>query len=69
MGRNYFDNPFCNVAFERCLDILAKLIEKYAGKFAMSDIGIYTTDHENEFISLTDIAKYKSDASNEKNED
>ncbi|MCH5256557.1 MAG: KilA-N domain-containing protein [Lachnospiraceae bacterium] len=25
------------------------------------DIGIYTTDFENEFISLTDIAKYKSD--------
>ena len=23
------------------------------------DIGIYTTDYENEFISLTDIAKYK----------
>lgn len=26
------------------------------------DIGIYTVDFENEFISLTDIAKYKSDA-------
>ena len=26
------------------------------------DIGIYTADFENEFISLTDIAKYKSDA-------
>lgn len=25
------------------------------------EIGIYTTDLENEFISLTDIAKYKSD--------
>ena len=25
------------------------------------DIGIYTTDFENEFISLTDIAKYKSE--------
>ena len=25
------------------------------------DIGIYTTDFENEYISLTDIAKYKSD--------
>ena len=24
------------------------------------DIGIYTSDYENEFISLTDIAKYKS---------
>ena len=24
------------------------------------DIGIYTTDFENEYISLTDIAKYKS---------
>lgn len=26
------------------------------------DIGIYTTDLENEYISLTDIARYKSDA-------
>ena len=25
------------------------------------DIGIYTTDFENKFISLTDIARYKSD--------
>lgn len=25
------------------------------------DIGIYTTDFENEFISLTDIAKYWND--------
>ena len=25
------------------------------------EIGIYTTDYENEFISLTDIARYKSD--------
>lgn len=28
------------------------------------EIGIYTTDFENEFISLTDIAKYKSDTPN-----
>ncbi len=28
------------------------------------DIGIYTTDYQNEYISLTDIAKYKSDDSN-----
>ena len=25
------------------------------------NIGIYTTDYENEFISITDIARYKSD--------
>lgn len=25
------------------------------------DISIYTTDYENEFLSLTDIARYKSD--------
>ncbi len=25
------------------------------------EIGIYTTDFQNEFISLTDIARYKSD--------
>ena len=24
------------------------------------DIGIYTTDYKNEYISLTDIAKYRS---------
>ena len=29
------------------------------------EIGIYTTDFENEFISLTDIARYKSDAPND----
>ena len=28
------------------------------------DISIYTTDFENEFISLTDIAKYKSNDPN-----
>mgnify|MGYP003293086432 CR=1 FL=1 len=28
------------------------------------DIGIYTTDFENEYISLTDIARYKSDDPN-----
>ncbi len=28
------------------------------------EIGIYTTDFENEYISLTDIAKYKSDDAN-----
>ena len=29
------------------------------------DIGIYTADFQNEFISLTDIAKYKSDDPND----
>lgn len=29
------------------------------------DIGIYTSDFENEYISLTDIAKYKSDEPND----
>lgn len=29
------------------------------------DIGIYTTDFENEYISLTDIAKYKSNDPND----
>ena len=38
MGKSYFDNPSYNVAFERCIDVLAELIEKYAGKFAMDDI-------------------------------
>lgn len=25
------------------------------------EIGIYTTDYQNDYISLTDIARYKSD--------
>lgn len=29
------------------------------------EIGIYTTDFQNEFISLTDIARYKSDEPND----
>lgn len=29
------------------------------------DIRLYTSDFENEFISLTDIAKYKSDNPND----
>lgn len=29
------------------------------------EIGIYTTDFENEFISLTDIARYKSNDPND----
>lgn len=29
------------------------------------DIGIYTTDFQNEFLSLTDIARYKSDEPND----
>lgn len=29
------------------------------------DISIYTTDFQNEFISLTDIARYKSDEPND----
>ena len=37
MGKSYFDNPSYNVAFERCIDVLSELIEKYAGKFAMDD--------------------------------
>ena len=30
------------------------------------DIGIYTQDFQNEFISLTDIARYKSDEAKKK---
>lgn len=39
MKKNYYEDPICNVAFERCIDVLAELIEKYAGRFFMSDIG------------------------------
>ncbi len=39
---------------------MAKAIKKETIHVAGIDIGIYTTDFKNEFISLTDIAKYKS---------
>ena len=39
MIKRYFDDPKDNAAFERCIDVLAELIEKYAGRFALSDIG------------------------------
>ncbi|HGO5823764.1 TPA: KilA-N domain-containing protein [Mannheimia haemolytica] len=29
------------------------------------EIGIYTTDYQNDYISLTDIARYKSDEPND----
>ena len=40
--------------------IMLKTIKKETIHAAGIDIGIYTTDFKNEFISLTDIAKYKS---------
>ena len=39
---------------------MSKTIKKETIHAAGLDIGIYTTDFKNEFISLTDIAKYKS---------
>ena len=39
---------------------MAKTIKKETIHAAGVDIGIYTTDFKNEFISLTDIAKYRS---------
>ena len=39
---------------------MAKAIKKDTIHAVGIDIGIYTTDFKNEFISLTDIAKYKS---------
>lgn len=39
---------------------MSKTIKKETIHAAGIDIGIYTTDFKNEFISLTDIAKYKS---------
>ena len=35
----YFTNPEYNVLFSRCIDELAKLIEKYSGDFMFHDIG------------------------------
>ena len=39
MNKRYFDDPEDNVAFERCIDVLAELIEKYSGLFALNDVG------------------------------
>ena len=39
---------------------MSKTIKKETIHAAGIDIGIYTTDFKNEFISLTDIAKYRS---------
>ena len=39
---------------------MTKTIKKDTIHAAGIDIGIYTTDFENEFVSLTDIAKYRS---------
>ena len=39
MKTRYFDDPKDDVAFERCVDVLAELIEKYAGLFALNNIG------------------------------
>lgn len=39
---------------------MAKTIKKETIHAVGIDIGIYTTDFQNEFISLTDIARYKS---------
>ena len=39
MTRNklkYFDNPAWDTAFERCVDVLAELIEKYADKIVLT---------------------------------
>ena len=44
---------------------MAKGIKKDVIHAKGFDIGIYTIDYENEFISLTDIAKYKSNAPND----
>ena len=37
--KRYFDDPRDDVAFERCVNVLVELIEKYAGLFALNDIG------------------------------
>ena len=39
---------------------MPKVIKKETIHAKGIDIGIYTTDFENEFISLTDIAKYRN---------
>ena len=43
------------------LQTLKKIQQKLQGHANGIYIGIYTQDFENEFISLTDIARYKSD--------
>ena len=38
MNDKYFDDPEYNAAFIRCVDVLAELIEKYAGSFTLWNI-------------------------------
>ena len=38
MKDKYFDEPKYNAAFIRCVDVLAELIEKYAGSFTLWNI-------------------------------
>ena len=59
MGRNHFENPSSNVAFERCIDVLAELIEKYAGKFTMDDIGNVITIKTRDEIRKEHVPKSK----------
>ena len=40
---------------------MAKKIQKDIIHEKGVDIGIYTEDYQNEYLSLTDIARYKSD--------
>lgn len=37
--KRYFDDLNENAAFERCNDVLAEFIEKYAGRLSLCDIG------------------------------
>ncbi len=39
MMKRYFEDLEDNVAFERCIDVLAELIEKYSGLFALNEMG------------------------------
>ena len=63
MKRGYFDDLNENVAFERCIDVLAELIEKYAGRFVLRDAGyeywgvFYGTSLVTVPFSLEDYAK------------
>lgn len=39
MMKRYFEDLEDNVAFVRCIDVLAELIEKYSGLFALNEMG------------------------------
>ena len=64
MTRNklkYFDNPAWDTAFERCVDVLAELIEKYGDRVlsAIDDCYVIKVAVEYSFFSKDEFIIYE----------